>query len=119
MTESERQRQEKICTRVNKVWKNESKRWAPEFDAYDKGWPFLGGEQYSKIQPTYFEKIRRPANVFNLTLPIFNQLFGEFLLTQTREKVHPFKSCTKEIAEIFEDVLDQIAIENDEECDES
>ena len=94
---------------IARVFNNETDSWSKEFDQYDEGYNFLIGEHYTEKQKAYFKERRRPINVFNLILPTFNAVLGDFLLSSFREHVYARIGGDPKVAEILEKLFDHIA----------
>ena len=98
---------------IDQVFRNEYTVWTNEYDRYEEGYNFLAGEQYTNSQKSWYKTQRRPTNVFNLVLPIFNAVLGDFVMSPFEENVYPEVGGTKYMAQIWEKVLSSIAIKTE------
>lgn len=92
--------------RVARVYKDAfDSVFSSEFEAYDEGYNALLGEQYTREQKAWFERFRRPTNVWNIILPIFNRILGDFLLSFQEDRVYPRRGGYRKVAANLERVL--------------
>ena len=93
------------------TFQNDQVAWAREYDLYEQGYRFLAGKHYTDEQISWYELQRRPTYVWNLVFPIFNSMLGNFLLSQSKDRVYATTTQRPNTAEIFEDLLDNIMIQ--------
>lgn len=98
---------------ISQRWLLEYRRFAEHFEQIRKGYYYLAGEQYTKEELLWYEKVRRPARVFNLIFPLFNQILGDMLLNDQKIRVYPLPGGTAEMAQVFEDLIDHANMQND------
>ncbi|GEM_PF-2009570 len=95
-----------IVRRVSRVFLNEWNVFQPEFDAYEKGYKWLAGEQYTPSQIAWYEAQRRPTRVWNLIFPTFNRALGDFLLNQAKDRIYARHGGSSKIADILQRAID-------------
>ena len=103
----------KRITTITSIWLNEFNNFKEHYDEIEKGYQYLAGDHYDDSQLKWYESVRRPARVFNLLFPQFNQVLGDFLLNDQKNRVYPRPGGTSRIASMFEDLLDDNNLSND------
>lgn len=92
--------------RISRVYKDTfDSVFSSEFEAYDEGYNALLGEQYTREQKAWFERFRRPTNVWNIILPIFNRILGDFLMSFQTDRVYPRRGGYRQVASNLDRVL--------------
>ncbi|NOY58917.1 MAG: hypothetical protein GXO75_08275 [Calditrichaeota bacterium] len=92
-------------SRIAQTFLNEYGTWKRIYDEIEEGYLFLAGEQYTEKQKRWYESQRRPTNVFNLLLPIFNQALGDLYQNQQRIRIFAKRGGDPEIAALLEDII--------------
>ena len=95
---------------ITNIFLNHVQIFSEIYDEIETGYNFLAGKQYSKKALKWYEKQRRPANVFNILFPVFNTMIGEFILSDNKIRVYPRPGAQKETAIQLEDYLDNMGI---------
>ena len=106
---SQRERQDTV-RKIARTFLNEWNNFEPEFGAYEQGYNWLMGEQYTDNQKAWYRAQRRPTNVWNLIFPVFNRMLGDFLLNQAKDRVYAKRGGNPKMAGIVQDLIDDIAI---------
>lgn len=110
MTEAEKTK--RIVT-ITRCWLGEFNAFKNHYDEIEQGYDYLAGVQYDDNQLKWFETVRRPARVFNLIFPLFNQILGDFLLNDQKIHVYPLPGGEAKTADLFQDLLDHANLQND------
>lgn len=84
-----------------------------EYDEMKQGYDLLMGKHYTDEQIAYYKKLKRPTNVWNLFLPVFNHIVGEFIVTKSRMKIYGYWGGTADIAKIYEKICQYIQIQSE------
>ncbi len=103
----------KRIARISDLFIQEYEVWSGIYDQIEEGYHFLAGEQYSEQRKKYYEAKRRPTNVFNMIFPIFNQVLGDFFLSDERMKTYPKAGGDPMVADAIESILDTIFLNTD------
>ena len=104
--------QHKKIAQITKLFQTALPRWRTKYASIIEGYNFLAGKQYTQSQIKYYEAQRRPVDVFNLTLPLFNQALGDFLLNQEAIQVRRGLGGNPETAMILQQYIDDINTNN-------
>ena len=112
MAISETEKTKRIVA-ISRIWLGEFNCFKSHYDEMEQGYNYLAGDQYDDKQLKWFETVRRPARVFNLIFPLFNQLLGDFLLNDQKIHVYPLPGGDAKMASVFEDLLDHANLQND------
>lgn len=109
-----REEQEKIVRRAAQVFRNElNAEWSSEFEAYLEGYNFILGLHYTPSQISYYEKQRRPTNVWNLYFPIVNQILGSFIINWRTQRVQAQRqSGMSALNPLVQDLCEDIELES-------
>lgn len=105
--------QEKKIAEIIRTFTRDYSTFTSHFEEIDDGYNYLAGIQFNKSQYNWYEEHRRPARVFNLIFPIFNQILGDFLLNELGIRVYPQPGGTSQIAEAISKLIEHTNIEND------
>lgn len=89
---------------VNHEMREFNGAWTESENAYR----YLAGEQKLPKEKEWFTTQDRPQYAYNLVFPRFNQVMGDFLLTNIKRKVYPAPGADGKMAEIFQKLLDNI-----------
>ena len=84
-----------------------------EYEEMERGYDLLMGNHYTDAQISYYKKLKRPTNVWNIFLPVFNHVCGEFIVTKNRMKAYGFWGGTPAIAKIYDKICRYIQIQSD------
>jgi hypothetical protein len=87
--------------------------WQKEYAELDEGYAFLGGEQYTGEEKSWWELQRRASRVYNHYLPIYNTVLGDFLTNDQRVRIFPLPGGAIQTAGALEKLLTQINDDND------
>jgi len=102
--------QDDAVRRIARIFNNEWTVWQPQFDAYEKGYNYLMGDQYSPEEKAWYQSQRRPVNVWNIVFPVFNRILGDFLLNQQKIRTYAKAGGTARQASLLEQVIETINI---------
>lgn len=89
--------------------------FAEHWDEIEKGYDYLGSDQIDKKQKDWFDTLRRPARPFNLLLPGFNQVMGDFLIQDQPTRVHGLSGQVPGQTDTIQKLLEQNDVEVDME----
>ena len=78
------------------------------FTQMEDGYNYLGGEQIAPDKKEWFISQDRPAKVYNLLLPRFNSIMGDFLLNQQKRRVFALPGGDPAMATLRQKMLDQL-----------
>jgi len=98
---------------IMKCYMNALSQAVTEYEEMNQGYDLLMGNHYTSEQKKYYEKLKRPTNVFNLFLPVFNHVVGEFIVTKSRMKVYGYWGGSPEISRIYEKICQYIQVQSD------
>ncbi len=102
-----------IVRRISRVFLNEWSVFQPEFEAYETGYNWLAGEQYTPSQKAWYKAQRRPTHVWNLIFPTFNRALGDFLANQAKDRIYPYSGGSSKMADILQRAIDSELINQD------
>ena len=102
-----------IVSRVCRTFLSEWPAWSSHFNEIEDGYRYLAGDQYTPAQREWYRTQRRPTRQFNILFPIFNTTLGDFILQDGKQKVYSQPGGTPQIAALFEDLLDNVNIDNE------
>jgi hypothetical protein len=103
---------ERMSTMV-RCYNNALEQSMEEYEEMQQGYDLLLGNHYTDAQKKYYNKLKRPTNVWNIFLPVFNHVCGEFIVTKSRMRVYGYWGGTAEIARIYEKICRYIQIQSD------
>ena len=98
---------------VSRIYLLEAPIWRTEYDKAEDGYKYLAGEQYTPGRREWYNIQRRPARVFNLVFPIFNQVMGDFIMNDQKVRIYPRANGDPKIATSFEDLIDHYNFQYD------
>ena len=107
MREQTKEQRDRI-TDIFRVFNTEFDVWKPLYDDIEKGYNWLAGKQYEPEEINWYRAQRRPTNVFNMIFPHVNTILGDLFENDKKSKVFPYLNSPPEIAAIYEDLLDSI-----------
>ena len=89
--------------------------FAEHWNEIEKGYDYLGADQIDSKRKQWFDEIQRPYRPFNLILPGFNQVMGDFLIQDQPTRVHGLSGQVPGQTETIQKLLEQNDVEVDME----
>ncbi len=89
--------------------------FAEHWEEIEKGYEYLGADQEDSKRKQWYDEIRRPMRPFNLLLPGFNQVMGDFLIQDQPTRVHGLSGQIPGQTETIQKLLEQNDVEVDME----
>lgn len=104
---------ERTVARISKIFLSEMDVFQKEYDEYEDGYNYLGGNQYKPEIKEWWISQRRPTRAFNLVFPMFNRVLGDFLLNQSPLKPYALPGGTAQIAQVIGQLIENSDEENE------
>ena len=101
-------RKNNLLAEISDTVHTELREFSGKFNKYEDGYNYLGGDQIDKGVKEWFISQDRPAKVYNLLLPRFNSIFGDFLLSRQRRRVFALPGGNAKMATLRQKMLDQL-----------
>lgn len=87
--------------------------WQGVYTEIEDGYKYLAGDQYTTAQRQWYESQRRPTNVYNLILPAYNRVLGDFLLGDLNQRVYPYAGGDPNVAQALQKYFDYLYKKSD------
>lgn len=86
--------------------------WSSKWTTQETNYQYLSGKQYTEEQVSYYNRFKRPTNVFNMIFEKLNHIYGEHLLGDQKMRVYAKSGGDAQTAQVWEDYLDYVADKN-------
>lgn len=105
--------QDERLVMITKCFMNELTQFHKEYEEMIKGYNLLMGDHYTPAQVAYYKSLKRPTNVWNLFMPVFNHVVGEFIATKSRLRIYGYNGGNATVAKMVEQVCQNIMLNSD------
>lgn len=95
------------------IFQNTANALLDHFEEQEQGYNYLASKQFDKKRYEWHKSNERPARSFNIVFPSFAAVLGDFLYSDNDMKVRPQPGGTQHLADIFQQVLDQLSVDSD------
>ena len=111
MQDYQTQKELETVERITRLFLQEySDKWRPIYREMEDAVRFIAGDQYSDKAKAYYDSIRRPRDVFNILFPLYNNVLGDFIVSDDAMKVFAKSGGYQDISDTFQDLLDHYHI---------
>jgi hypothetical protein len=111
--ELRRDEEQQLIGKYVNLFRNTGEAIQDHFNEIEEGYDYIASRQYNRKRRDYYRSQERPARSFNVIFPSVAAVLGDFLFTDQDMKVRPMPGGTQYLADLFQQIVDQINIDGD------